>query len=274
MHNRGLYHYHAAAGSHMSTHLLCIMTREPVITAFSLKIQLPAHRWLRPSHAVIVFCDLWENYLNVLWTKCHLNKLAKDRKDRNTGTLGCYESPDPLNNKLISGGHFVKSLLWLLTCTGLLHLNRHPWAVHTASVSCGGSRVRGTSSVQQGLQQQTAALSGAVMGPISNWHWSTFKCNRTSHSALQMFILASRYPTKPAFFTLAASKSSICPEKKKHIHEEKPKKNWGYVRALSATNLLQYESSIRCYTVRYNSDCTLFYIVQACEKPQTKDNLY
>lgn len=129
MHNRGLYHYHAAARSHMSTHLLCIMTREPVITAFSLKIQLPAHRWLRPSHAVIVFCDLWENYLNVLWTKCHLNKLAKDRKDRNTGTLGCYESPDPLNNKLISGGHFVKSLLWLLTCTGLLHLNRHPWAV-------------------------------------------------------------------------------------------------------------------------------------------------
>lgn len=58
------------------------------------------------------------------------------------------------------------------------------------------------------------------MGPISNSgkeRCSTFKCERTSHSVLQMFILASRYPTKPAFFFDSGRlKSSICPEEKKH----------------------------------------------------------
>lgn len=111
------------------------------------------------------------------------------------------------------------------------------WLVHSALVSCGGSRVRGTSTVQQSLKQQTAALCGAVMGPISNSgkeHWSTFKCNRTSHSALQMLILASRYPTKPAFLTLAASKAAYVP--RKNIQEEKPKKKWGKSELLNLFN--------------------------------------
>lgn len=44
------------------------------------------------------------------------------------------------------------------------------------------------------------------MRPVSHSYFSdrTFECSRTSHCALQMFILASCYPTGPASLTLAA----------------------------------------------------------------------
>lgn len=100
---------------------------------------------------------------------------------------------------------------WFGICTeNVGSLNQ--WAAHTALASLGGSRVRGTSSIPQGLKQQTA-LSRAVMRLDHTRHWSTFKCNRTSNTTLQMFILASRSATKPAFFTLAALKATYVPKR-------------------------------------------------------------
>lgn len=132
-------------------------------------------------------CLLWsavfsaENYFNVLQTKCHLNKLAKKRK----------ESPQEQSGAM----NLLDLTFWFGFCTGNVGF-LNPWAAHTALVSCGGSRVRGTSSVLVYKAWNNRLHCPELWWGLYNTrHWSTvptFKCNRTSNSTLQMIILASR----------------------------------------------------------------------------------
>lgn len=127
------------------------------------------------------------------------------------------------------------------------HVGGPGWEAHLLSNKAWNNRLLHCPGLWWGLYQT-----------LCKEHWSTFKCNRTSHSALQMLILASRYPTKPAFLTLAASKAAYVP--RKTIEEEKPKEKRGNIEvncwAFSPTKIITVQVTVK--------DTVLYCVLQLC----------